>query len=457
VRTEMYQSMALRRFGQSFHVSQKDLWLEGDQLERVESAILMNGQRQEVTAELGPDGLVVRHREGERTLERVLPAPRPVLGVYSAGRRIQEAVTAEAAALGAQAGSIDQQRTLSFQLFSPETGAVAEVDVAVLGPGELEDSLGNTHRGMLVEQRSTALPGVVTREIYGSDGSFRYSVSDVGVALELMRLGDGSGADPLDLQVPPPEMGLFDVSALTIPVAGLPARAGALCAVDRLRLRFRGQGLSALAEALRASEADLGGRGPRFVEELAARPETLLVELRAPEPPERLEPPQAGRAPGPLEDWVRDGFHLGLEDPRLQSLLDRCPQRETSCLERTVYRFLARKSLGRGFAGLDEILDSREGDCTEAALLLAALLRKSGVPARLAYGLLLTEAGLVGHAWTELWQGGRWHWLDPSFPGGAPYGLKLRLGVLDPAEPVWGQLGTTLLILRSGVRAEMAP
>ena len=82
-------------------------------------------------------------------------------------------------------------------------------------------------------------------------------------------------------------------------------------------------------------------------------------------------------------------------------------------------------------------------------------MRKLGLPSRLAYGLLLTEAGLVGHAWTEVHQGGRWHWLDPSFPGGAPYGLKLRLGVLNPAEPVWGQLGTALLSVMGGLRAEV--
>jgi len=153
--------------------------------------------------------------------------------------------------------------------------------------------------------------------------------------------------------------------------------------------------------------------------------------------------------------YVEDGFHLGLDDPRLDSLLASCPERQSSCFEGLVNRYLTIKSFGRGFAGLGEVLDSREGDCTEASLLLAGLLRKLGLPARQAYGLLLTEAGLVGHAWTEVYQEGRWYWLDPSFPGGTPYGFKLRLGTLDPAEPVWGQFGTALLTLRSSVRVEL--
>jgi hypothetical protein len=213
---------------------------------------------------------------------------------------------------------------------------------------------------------------------------------------------------------------------------------------------------------VRSSLADLGGAGPRpvaeQVREVAGTP-SLVVELDEPAPPERLEPVAEG---DPALDetaraCLRDGFHLGLDDPRLERLLGACPESRSLCLEGAVNRYLTMRSFGRGFAGLQEVLDSREGDCTEASLLLVGLLRKLGVPARQAYGLLLTEGGLVGHAWTEVYQDGRWHWLDPSFPGGAPYGFKLRLGTLDPAEPVWGQFATALLSLRSSVRAELLP
>jgi transglutaminase-like putative cysteine protease len=88
-------------------------------------------------------------------------------------------------------------------------------------------------------------------------------------------------------------------------------------------------------------------------------------------------------------------------------------------------------------------------------VLLAALLRRSGVPARLVYGFLFTEGGFVGHAWTEAWIRGAWCWLDPSFPGGRPYALKLPLGTIDPAEPLGTEVGLTLLRLAGGVRAEL--
>lgn len=50
------------------------------------------------------------------------------------------------------------------------------------------------------------------------------------------------------------------------------------------------------------------------------------------------------------------------------------------------------------------------GDCTEHAVLLAALARSFGIPARLAFGyVLIPEHGLaLGHAWSELHDGQHW-------------------------------------------------
>jgi transglutaminase-like putative cysteine protease len=168
-----------------------------------------------------------------------------------------------------------------------------------------------------------------------------------------------------------------------------------------------------------------------------------------------------------IEAYLKGGFHLNLTDPRLARLLDRCggvvdtgsgasDRAETvHCLEQLVDRFIRNKSLAYGFADLEEILSGREGDCTEHALLLVALLRKSGIPSRLAYGLILTEIGFIGHAWVEAYGGGRWQWLDPSFPEDRPYGLKIRLGVMDPAEPIWASLSLALLQVVGSVKGEI--
>jgi hypothetical protein len=156
-----------------------------------------------------------------------------------------------------------------------------------------------------------------------------------------------------------------------------------------------------------------------------------------------------------VERYTGDGFYLDLADPRLGELLVSCPDRDLSCLEALVASFIRSKSLRYGFSAVADILDTRAGDCTEHALLLAALLRLSGLASRLAYGFLLTESGFIGHAWTEVYAGGRWVWLDPSFPAGRPYRFRLRLGLLDPALPVWQQMGASLLSVAGTVQAEL--
>lgn len=71
-----------------------------------------------------------------------------------------------------------------------------------------------------------------------------------------------------------------------------------------------------------------------------------------------------------------------------------------------------RQSLG--YASALQAATSRSGDCTEFALLLAALARASHIPARVVGGLVYsshyTGKGHVfsPHAWVQVWNGSRW-------------------------------------------------
>ncbi len=52
-----------------------------------------------------------------------------------------------------------------------------------------------------------------------------------------------------------------------------------------------------------------------------------------------------------------------------------------------------------------EVLRSRRGDCNEHAVLLAALARAAGIPARVVVGAVYLDDGFYYHAWNELWLG----------------------------------------------------
>ncbi len=61
-----------------------------------------------------------------------------------------------------------------------------------------------------------------------------------------------------------------------------------------------------------------------------------------------------------------------------------------------------------------EVLRTRRGDCNEHAVLLAALARAAGIPARVIAGVVHLDDGFYYHAWNELWLG-RWVSADAVF------------------------------------------
>jgi len=82
-------------------------------------------------------------------------------------------------------------------------------------------------------------------------------------------------------------------------------------------------------------------------------------------------------------------------------------------LNRWVYENMTKKDYEVLFASAKEVLESRQGDCTEHSVLLIALARAVGIPARLAGGIVYIQGGFLYHAWAEVYIG-KWIALDPS-------------------------------------------
>lgn len=95
-------------------------------------------------------------------------------------------------------------------------------------------------------------------------------------------------------------------------------------------------------------------------------------------------------------------------------------------LQQWVYKNIAYKDLSLGFASAKDTLLHRQGDCTEHAVLLAALTRSLGIPSRVAVGLIYIPEGestvgrFVYHMWNEVYIGneeaGEWIPLDATNP-----------------------------------------
>ncbi len=113
-------------------------------------------------------------------------------------------------------------------------------------------------------------------------------------------------------------------------------------------------------------------------------------------------------------------------------------------IEAFVADYIDDKSLSVGYASAAEVASSRQGDCSEFAVLTAAMCRAVGIPAQVVVGIAYVEdfaghEGFGGHAWTRAYVGGRWVGLDAAFKSGGRGGydaghIALASGNGDPAD-----------------------
>jgi hypothetical protein len=142
----------------------------------------------------------------------------------------------------------------------------------------------------------------------------------------------------------------------------------------------------------------------------------------------RLVAEPVGVSP-PTEAQRRPSFLVDFDEPPVAALRERLakelgPHPDDAALATFVDGFITHKSMRRLVDPASVVARRREGDCSEHAVLLAALARLVGRPARVVLGVaLLPLTGRVvaaGHAWAELHDGTRWHEVDAvTLPDGA--------------------------------------
>jgi hypothetical protein len=114
------------------------------------------------------------------------------------------------------------------------------------------------------------------------------------------------------------------------------------------------------------------------------------------------------------------------------------PLAQMQNLETFVRGFIRNKNLSVGYASALEVAKNPEGDCTEHAVLLAALGRSVGIPTRVVDGLAYTNhyAGVdhvfVPHAWAQAWINGKWQSFDAALMGFDAGHIALSVGDGDP-------------------------
>ena len=138
---------------------------------------------------------------------------------------------------------------------------------------------------------------------------------------------------------------------------------------------------------------------------------------------------------GPTPDDLAPNAIIQSEHPRVVALANAVadtitdPWQAAVTLENTIFRMLDKEDFSQVFSSAGEVAESRKGDCSEHAVLLAAMCRARKIPARVAIGLFYTqmEQSFLYHMWTEVWIKDRWIPLDATLGKGGIGGCHLKL------------------------------
>lgn len=130
------------------------------------------------------------------------------------------------------------------------------------------------------------------------------------------------------------------------------------------------------------------------------------------------------------------------DHPRIIAMAEQAAGKETdpaqvaAALERHVKQSIKEVNFSQALATAADVAQSGQGDCTEHAVLLAALGRAKGIPSRVAIGLVYVDAyqGFGYHMWTEMHVGGQWIPYDATLGQGGIGGGHLKLSHSNLAD-----------------------
>lgn len=174
----------------------------------------------------------------------------------------------------------------------------------------------------------------------------------------------------------------------------------------------------------------------------------IVVTVTNPKPAENIPFPYKGDDPEIL-NALKPTDYLQCDNEKVIELAKRAVGTTKDAavaayqIEAFVDGYITQKDLSVGYASAAEVVQNRQGDCSEHAVLTAAMCRAVGIPARIVCGVvyadfLMGQQGVFGgHAWTEVYLDGKWYGLDATRSkqhGFGPGHIALTYGNGDPAD-----------------------
>lgn len=362
----------------------------------------LSGSQTVIEGSLRDDKLDLVTRNGSGPQRRSLPWPN--------GALLPEGLRLAGVRAGLAAGT--QYKALAFQPSSLDSATLT----SVVGAKEDVDLPGGRRNLSPVEQ-TLAFPGAPMKSRAWIDADqtvYKLTMPVMGVELTLLACDRACATAPNQAS---------DVFERTLVPSPRPLQAAELAGAMRYTLVPRDGGKPlALPDTDEQSVERRGGE--------------LVVTVRR-------KAAARGEARPDKDDYLPNDW-LQSKAPELVKLArhaagpNRDPHARMQRVETFVRGFIRNKSLGVGYASALEVVRKPEGDCTEHAVLVAALGRALGLATRVVDGLAYApgfagkEQVFVPHAWAQAWIDDRWQSFDAALPGFDAGHIALSVGDGDP-------------------------
>lgn len=363
------------------------------------------------------DAVILTTGEGDNARTERLPLPEgPWLAPAAAERYVRERMRANPDSITVR--TIDP--TAGLRVISATRSKFEEVDLDLpAGPA----------RATRCVTRVDAMPGVDSIEYLDEQGEMLRTDTALGpFKISLLRTTKALAQGSAD--APAAELPEVMTATFIRPSQPIAAPRRAARAVYTLSLNDN------------AAMPDLPTTGRQTVERLNEQTLRVTVDLGAPSEPGAAAP-----------TTTAPSVYITADDPLVQALAGAAaataPAQDAASraesLRRAAHAHVNTKALSVAFATAAEVARSKEGDCSEHAVLLAAMLRAQGIPSRVVSGLVYADqfagqSDIFGyHMWAQALLPDadgtqRWTDLDATFPPALAFdATHISLGVSDLA------------------------
>ncbi|VTS03862.1 transglutaminase-like domain-containing protein [Tuwongella immobilis] len=157
--------------------------------------------------------------------------------------------------------------------------------------------------------------------------------------------------------------------------------------------------------------------------------ELHVQAVRKPKAVEKVEPA--------AKEFLESNYFINSNDDRVKQLAKMAVAgaaddwQKSLQIEKFVRQNMRAVNFGEAMATADHVARTLSGDCTEFAMLAAAMCRAEGIPSRTAVGLIYVDSAerpvLAFHMWTEVYVKGQWLAIDATRANGGvgPGHLKI--------------------------------